>query len=207
LSQLLLASFLLTQNKEELGRGACKRVFKAFDTREGREVAWNKVELTADLGMEARQLLLDEIRVLRSLSHKNVMGFHDFWVDSLSQTLNFITELFVSGTLRQYRRRQGSKRPISLSIIIRWAYQILEGLIYLHAHVPPIIHRDLKCDNIFVNSNDGVIKIGDLGLATAQHGMSVVGTPGQSIPLPFNPDFPPSCHLSLIFSSLSTLIS
>jgi WNK lysine deficient protein kinase len=99
-SFFLLPSFPSTQYKEELGRGACKRVFKAFDTREGREVAWNKVELTADLGMEARKLLLDEIRVLRSLSHKNVMGFHDFWVDSLSQTLNFITELFVSGTLR-----------------------------------------------------------------------------------------------------------
>jgi WNK lysine deficient protein kinase len=37
--------------------------------------------------------------------------------------------------------------------------------------------RDLKCDNIFFNSNNGQIKIGDLGLATAQQGLSVVGTP------------------------------
>lgn len=169
-------TFLHAQYKEELGRGACKRVYKGFDTREGREVAWNKVELTQDLTSEARKLLLDEIRVLRSLSHKNIMAFYDFWVDPTTQALNFATEL-VSGTLREYRKKQGSKRPINLSIIIRWAYQILEGLIYLHAHVPPIIHRDMKCDNIFVNSNDGTIKIGDLGLATAQHGMSVVGTP------------------------------
>lgn len=37
---------------------------------------------------------------------------------------------------------------------------------YLHAHNPPIIHRDLKCDNIFINSTSGEVKIGDLGLAT-----------------------------------------
>lgn len=50
------------------------------------------------------------------------------------------------------------------------------GLLYLHGHVPPIVHRDLKCDNIFVNSATGEVKIGDLGLATVQQqGMSVVG--------------------------------
>ena len=152
-------------------------MFKAFDTREGQEVAWNIVEFNSvDMDAEAKQQLMEEIRVLRSLSHKNIMTFIDFWVNPITQTLNFITELFVSGTLRQFRKRQGS-RAINLGIIIRWAYQILEGLIYLHAHVPPIIHRDLKCDNIFFNSNSGTIKIGDLGLATAQHGMAVVGTP------------------------------
>ena len=48
----------------------------------------------------------------------------------------------------------------------RWAWQILCGLVYLHGHNPPIIHRDLKCDNIFINGAQGVVKIGDLGLAT-----------------------------------------
>lgn len=37
---------------------------------------------------------------------------------------------------------------------------------YLHGHTPPIIHRDLKSDNIFINGSEGVVKIGDLGLAT-----------------------------------------
>lgn len=48
---------------------------------------------------------------------------------------------------------------------MNWARQILKGLHYLHSHNPPIIHRDIKCDNIFVNGNTGEVKIGDLGLA------------------------------------------
>ena len=35
----------------------------------------------------------------------------------------------------------------------------------MHGHQPPIIHRDLKCDNIFIHGTSGVVKIGDLGLA------------------------------------------
>jgi serine/threonine protein kinase len=47
----------------------------------------------------------------------------------------------------------------------KWSLQILAGLDYLHSHDPPVIHRDLKCDNIFMNSGKGEIKIGDLGLS------------------------------------------
>ena len=50
---------------------------------------------------------------------------------------------------------------------------------YLHSHDPPVIHRDLKCDNIFVNGNQGEVKIGDLGLAAilqqARSAHSVIG--------------------------------
>ncbi|KAI5384233.1 putative serine/threonine-protein kinase wnk6, variant 3 [Lathyrus oleraceus] len=54
------------------------------------------------------------------------------------------------------------------------------GLNYLHSHNPPIIHRDLKCDNIFINGHQGEVKIGDLGLATLltrANAKSVIGTP------------------------------
>ncbi|KAF6157970.1 hypothetical protein GIB67_015286 [Kingdonia uniflora] len=86
-----------------------------------------------------------------------------------------ITELFTSGSLRQYRRRH---KNIDIKAIKNWARQILQGLNCLHSQKPPILHRDLKCDNIFVNGYRK-IKIGDLGLAiimqkpTAQ---SVIGT-------------------------------
>ena len=64
-----------------------------------------------------------------------------------------------------FRYRQKHKN-LNKNALKRWAWQILQGLVYLHGHDPPIIHRDLKCDNIFVNGSAGVVKIGDLGLAT-----------------------------------------
>lgn len=62
----------------------------------------------------------------------------------------------------------------------RWCRQILNGLHYLHSFDPPIIHRDLKCENIFINGSTSDIRIGDLGLSTQlarQHAQSVLGTP------------------------------
>lgn len=51
---------------------------------------------------------------------------------------------------RRYRKRH---KHIDEEVVKRWAYQILCGLVYLHGHSPPIIHRDLKCDNIFINGS------------------------------------------------------
>lgn len=61
-----------------------------------------------------------------------------------------------------------------------WCRQILKGLHFLHTRPLPIIHRDLKCDNIFITGTTGSVKIGDLGLATLKnrsHAKSVIGTP------------------------------
>mmetsp|Transcript_3161 Transcript_3161/g.5418 ORF Transcript_3161/g.5418 Transcript_3161/m.5418 type:complete len:814 (+) Transcript_3161:328-2769(+) len=162
-----------------LGRGAFKTVYKAFDDEDGLEVAWNQVKVN-DLVTSPtdRERLFAEIRVLKQLKHKNIMTFFDSWLDHKNLTVNFITELFTSGTLRQYRKKH---KHIDEQVLKRWAWQILQGLVYLHGHNPPIIHRDLKCDNIFVNGASGVIKIGDLGLATLWRGLttpqSVLGTP------------------------------
>ena len=65
-----------------------------------------------------------------------------------------------------------------MKAIKKWARQILQGLQYLHTHDPCIIHRDLKCDNIFVNGHTGEVKIGDLGLAVVMQqpiARSVIG--------------------------------
>jgi serine/threonine protein kinase len=50
----------------------------------------------------------------------------------------------------RYRKRH---KHIDEEVLKRWAWQILCGLVYLHGHSPPIIHRDLKCDNIFINGS------------------------------------------------------
>merc|ERR1719473_896461 len=61
-----------------------------------------------------------------------------------------------------------------------WSRQIVEGLDYLHDPERNIIHRDLKCDNIFINGSAGEVLIGDLGLSTTLKqscAASIVGTP------------------------------
>lgn len=63
-------------------------------------------------------------------------------------------------------------KNLDVNVIKRWGKQILQGLLYLHGHPFPIIHRDLKCDNIFINGTTGQVKIGDLGLATLQSNAS-----------------------------------
>lgn len=56
---------------------------------------------------------------------------------------------------------------MKLKILKIWGKQILQGLQKLHAQDPPIVHRDIKCDNIFINgTTEGEVKIGDLGFGT-----------------------------------------
>lgn len=88
------------QTEQVLGRGACKTVYKAFDEEEGIEIAWNRVHDYVT-SKEERDRLFAEIRVLKQLKHKNIMTFYDSWLDPKTHTINFITELFTSGTLRQ----------------------------------------------------------------------------------------------------------
>ncbi|KAK1357885.1 putative serine/threonine-protein kinase WNK3 [Heracleum sosnowskyi] len=165
--------------KEVLGKGAFKKVYRAFDELEGIEIAWNQVKV-ADLLRNSDDLdrLYSEVHLLKTLKHKNIIKFYNSWVDTKSENINFITEIFTSGTLRQYRKKH---KHVDLRALKKWSRQILEGLSYLHSHDPPVIHRDLKCDNIFVNGNQGEVKIGDLGLAAilqqARAAHSVIGTP------------------------------
>lgn len=75
----------------------------------------------------------------------------------------------------RYLKRFKVMKP---KVLRRWCRQILKGLHFLHTRAPPIIHRDLKCDNIFITGPTGSVKIGDLGLATlkrASFAKSVIG--------------------------------
>ncbi|KAL7158946.1 hypothetical protein ABFS83_02G177500 [Erythranthe nasuta] len=164
--------------KEVLGKGAFKTVYKAFDQLDGIEVAWNRVKIDNVLrSPEDLEKLNSEVHLLSQLKHENIIKFYDSWIDDKKKTVNMITELFTSGSLRQYRRKH---KNVDMKAIKNWARQILRGLDYLHSQNPPVIHRDLKCDNIFINGNHGEVKIGDLGLATVMQqptAKSVIGTP------------------------------
>ncbi|KAK7389784.1 hypothetical protein VNO78_25078 [Psophocarpus tetragonolobus] len=163
---------------EILGKGAFKTVYRGFDEVDGIEVAWNQVRIDGLLhSTDDLAKLYFEVNLLKSLNHENIIKFYDSWIDDKQKTVNMITELFTSGNLRQYRKKH---KYVEMKAIKGWARQILHGLVYLHSHKPPIIHRDLKCDNIFVNGNQGEVKIGDLGLAIVMQqptAQSVIGTP------------------------------
>ncbi|KAK7390229.1 hypothetical protein VNO78_25528 [Psophocarpus tetragonolobus] len=165
--------------RDILGKGAVKVVYRAFDEVLGIEVAWNQVKLGHVFhSPDLLQRLYSEVHLLKNLENDSIMTFHDSWIDVNCRTFNFITELFTSGTLREYRKKY---QRVDIRAVKNWARQILSGLEYLHSHDPPVIHRDLKCDNIFINGHLGQVKIGDLGLAAilrgSQHAHSVIGTP------------------------------
>ncbi|KAK3211624.1 hypothetical protein Dsin_016330 [Dipteronia sinensis] len=171
--------------KELIGKGAFKTVYKAFDEVNGLEVAWSQVRIDDVLqSPDDLERLYSEVHLLKSLKHSNIIRFYNSWIDDKNKTVNIITELFTSGSLRHgldiwFRFRKKHKK-VDMKAVKSWARQILTGLIYLHSHNPPIIHRDLKCDNIFINGNQGEVKIGDLGLATIMeqaNAKSVIGTP------------------------------
>lgn len=69
----------------------------------------------------------------------------------------------ISASLYRYLKRFKVMKP---KVLRSWCRQILKGLHFLHTRTPPIVHRDLKCDNIFITGPTGSVKIGDLGLAT-----------------------------------------
>lgn len=181
---------------ELLGSGAVKKVYRAFDQEEGLEVAWNQVKLryfTDDERMIQR--LSSEVGLLSSLKHANIISLFAVWRDDTKNTLNFITEVCTSGSLRAYRNKH---RHVSLKALKKWSRQILRGLDYMHSHHPCIIHRDLNCNNVFINGNIGKVKIGDLGLAAITHNHSahsIIGTPEFMAPEMYDEDYTESIDI------------
>lgn len=77
--------------------------YRAFDELEGIEVAWNQVKVS-DLLRNSVDLerLYSEVHLLKTLKHKNIIKFYNSWIDTVNEHINFITEIFTSGNLRQY---------------------------------------------------------------------------------------------------------
>ncbi|XP_066224496.1 serine/threonine-protein kinase WNK2 isoform X8 [Saccopteryx leptura] len=162
----------------ELGRGSFKTVYKGLDTETWVEVAWCELQDRKLTKLE-RQRFKEEAEMLKGLQHPNIVRFYDFWESSAKgkRCIVLVTELMTSGTLKTYLKRFKVMKP---KVLRSWCRQILKGLMFLHTRTPPIIHRDLKCDNIFITGPTGSVKIGDLGLATlkrASFAKSVIGTP------------------------------
>ena len=102
------------------------------------------------------------LEVMNSLNHPNIINNISGWVDKLKGEIVLITETMGGRDLKKHIQK--IKRP-RLKLIKHWIRSILEGLHYLHTQVqPPIIHRNIKCENIYIDAGDGSIKIGDIGI-------------------------------------------
>ncbi|XP_061750171.1 serine/threonine-protein kinase WNK1-like isoform X2 [Nerophis ophidion] len=162
----------------EIGRGSFKTVYKGLDTETTVEVAWCELQ-DRKLSKTERQRFKEEAGMLKGLQHPNIVRFYDSWEGPSKgkKCIVLVTELMTSGTLKTYLKRF---KVMKIKVLRSWCRQILKGLHFLHTRAPPIIHRDLKCDNIFITGPTGSVKIGDLGLATlkrASFAKSVIGTP------------------------------
>ena len=139
-----------------LGAGGMGEVYRASDSRLGREVAI-KV-LPADLSVDASRVrrFEKEARSASALNHPNIVTVYDI---GISEGLSYIAMERVDGeTLRQLL--EGGALPFRKLLPI--AAQIADGL--ARAHEAGIVHRDLKPENVMV-TRDGLVKILDFGLA------------------------------------------
>ncbi len=139
-----------------LGAGGMGEVYRARDTRLGREVAIKTLPAAFAQDAERRARFETEAKAIAALSHPNVLAIHD--VGAEGDTVFAVMELVEGQTLREMLQGGGFSASRAVSV----AVQIANGL--AAAHDRGIIHRDLKPENVVVTP-DGRAKILDFGLA------------------------------------------
>jgi serine/threonine protein kinase len=171
-------------------------VYRARDTRLGRDIALKVVNESLAGSPELVRRFEQEARIAGSLNHPNLVAVYDFGLHDGAPY--FITELLEGESLRQ----RLSRGRIPVKTALDWAAQMAHGLAAAHSH--GIVHRDVKPDNAFISS-DGHVKLLDFGIAKlaeaagdgGPHGLmditvtptggatrtgSVLGTPGYMAP-------------------------
>jgi NIMA (never in mitosis gene a)-related kinase len=107
---------------------------------------------------------LNEVRILASIDHPNVISYKEAFYEDKSSTLCIVMEMADGGDLlnKIERIRTGKEGRIVEKTAWSILIQMIIGLEALHEL--KIIHRDLKCANIFL-TKEGVVKIGDLNVS------------------------------------------
>ena len=161
---------------KQLGKGSYGTVYTVRSRFDSNTYVMKKMELNHLKESQQRECYR-EVSILRKVSHPNIIKYYASFLEN--ESLCIIMEYAELGDLytliKHYKRHQ---KYFDEMLLWRIAYEILTGLEYLHSN--NIIHRDIKCLNLFL-SKDHHVKIGDLGVSTisALGGMHCtrVGTP------------------------------
>ena len=165
---------------EELGVGGMGRVFRAFDKKMEEEVALKLIKPEIAANPRIVERFRNEIKIARSITHKNVCRMHD--LNEVGQTLYLTMEYVRGEDLKSLIRRTKHLAP---GTAVSIGLQIAGGL--AEAHKLGIVHRDLKPQNIMIDK-EGNAKIMDFGIARSlQTGgltgeNAIIGTPEYMSP-------------------------
>ena len=159
-----------------LGQGAFGTVVEVKNKKNGLIYAMKRINSNIDdIELEAS---LNEIRLLFSLNHPNIISYKEAFYDKATNTLNIVLEFAGDGDLSQkIKLNKKNHKRIDENTIWDWMIQLIIGIYYLHTS--NCIHRDLKTANIFLKKN-GRIKIGDLNVTKYLKNamaMTFAGTP------------------------------
>src|SRR5262245_60655433 len=140
---------------DQIGTGAMGEVYRARDSRLGRDVAIKVLPVVFAADPDRIRRFEHEARSAGVLNHPNILTIYD--VGSYAGAPYVVSELLEGETLRGRLTR-----PMPIALALDLARQAAEGL--AAAHEKGIVHRDLKPENLFV-TRDGRLKILDFGLA------------------------------------------
>lgn len=165
-----------------IGRGAFGEVFAARNNATGETIAVKRLVVSKDQQCRDTSKMLQklerEITVMRELDHPNIVKY--LGAERREDGLDIFMELAEDGSVGTLIRRDG---PLTEDTAKNLVGQLLRGLAYLHSK--RIAHRDLKCDNLFLQRD--TLKVGDFGTSKEIHTLqsklhSIAGTPNFMAP-------------------------
>jgi len=168
-----------------LGEGAFSAVYKVQRVADGETYALKKVKLPS-LTDKEKSNALNEIRLLASVRHENIISYKEAFFDDRTRCLCIVTECADGGDLlNQISKCQKEKTHLREVDLWRYFIGMCSGLQVLHRM--KVLHRDIKCANIFLGTSPKglVAKLGDFNVSTvAKRGlcMTQTGTPYYASP-------------------------
>jgi len=167
---------------KKLGDGAFSSVHQVKRTSDGTLYAMKKVKM-GKLSEKEKQNAVNEIRILASINHPNVIAYKEAFFENSTNSLCIVMEQADNGDLLQaIEKHKKLRTKFTEKQIWHYFVQIVRGLKALHDLT--IVHRDIKCANIFL-TKDGMVKLGDLNVSkVAKKGMmhTQTGTPYYASP-------------------------